>query len=403
MAAHPHAELKIRRSAGWLTLSTVAGGGLNFLYALALTWLIPMNQYPVFAGAQALLLVCGTAAATSAPWVLSQRLARSSPPAMRRDAITFAVVLTVGQGLLAALVVGMVAAGLDRGLSALPLVAAGSAFAIFAAATSSGYVQGQQQLGWLAVLLTLEVGLKVVSGVLLIWAGAGVVGVIAGVGVGALVVIAAGAPPLLRETRVGLRWLRDRELWRLLLGLTGIQVGVVALINLDLIIGSLVSHDTASLAGYQVSVVMSRVPYYLASSLSIAVFMKVVSRQATVSAVMGSTLATLLGSVVPVAVTVATLPPPLAQLFLPHSYPVAVESFLPYTAPAGAVAALSNLTTTFYQAEGRFRAGCTLLAVGIGVEALACLVGLSTLGVRGLAYASLGSQLVTAVGLLPVA
>ena len=119
----------------------------------------------------------------------------------------------------------------------------------------------------------------------------------------------------------------------------------MALINLDLIVGSLVSHDTASLAGYQVSVVLSRVPFYLASALSTAVFMKVVSRQTTVRAVMGSTLATLLGSVVPVAVTVATLPPSLAQLFLPHSYPAAVESFLPYTAPAGAVAALPGTTT----------------------------------------------------------
>src|SRR5205807_1564931 len=84
------------------------------------------GQDQVFAGAQALLLVCGTAAATSAPWVLSQRLARASTPAVGRDTVTFAVVLTVGQGLLAALVVGMVAAGLARGLAALPLVAAGS-------------------------------------------------------------------------------------------------------------------------------------------------------------------------------------------------------------------------------------------------------------------------------------
>jgi glycosyltransferase involved in cell wall biosynthesis len=393
----------IRRNAGWLTLSAVAGGGLNFLYAVVLTWLLPLSQYPVFAGTQALLVVCGTAAAASAPWMLSQRLARNPSPALRRDAITFAVVLTVAQGLLAALVVGMVASGLARGLGALPLVAAGSAFAIFAAATTTGYLQGRQQFERLAVLLTGEVVLKVLGSVLLIWVGAGAVGVIAGIGVGALAVVAAAARPLLRELRGGLRWFRDRELWGLLLGLTGIQVGVVVLINLDLVIGSLVSRDTASLAGYQVAVILSRAPFYLASSLSVAVFTRLVSRQTTVKDVMGSTLAILLGGVTPIAVAVATLPLPLAQLFLPHSYPAAVEAFLPYTAPAGALAAFCNLATTFYQAEGRFRAGCGLLAVGIGVEALGCLAGLGTLGVHGLAYASLGSQILTAVLLFATA
>jgi glycosyltransferase involved in cell wall biosynthesis len=401
--SQPEAVLTIRRNAGWLTLSAVAGGGLNFLYALVLTWLLPLQQYPVFAGTQALLVVCGTAAAASAPWMLSQRLARNPSPSLRRDAITFAVALTVAQGMLAALVVGMVASGLSRGLGALPLVAAGSAFAIFAASSTAGYVQGRQQFAWLAVLLTGEVVLKVLIGALLIWAGAGAMGVIAGIGVGALAVVAAAAPPLLRELRVGLRWFRDRELWGLLLGLTGIQVGLVVLINLDLVIGSLVSRDTASLAGYQVSVILSRAPFYLASSLSVAVFTRLVSRQTTVKAVMGSTLAILLGCVTPIAVAVATLPVPLVQLFLPHSYQTAVEAFLPYTAPAGALAAFSNLATTFYQAEGRFRAGCGLLAVGIAAEALACLVGMHTLGVHGLAYASLGSQLLTALLLFATA
>jgi glycosyltransferase involved in cell wall biosynthesis/O-antigen/teichoic acid export membrane protein len=393
----------IRRNAGWLTLSTLAGGGLNFLYALALTWLLPPRQYPIFAGTQALLVVCGTAAAASVPWMLSQRLARTSPHSVRRDAIAFAVVLTAVQGVLAAVVVGMVASGLARGLAALPLVASTSALAIFAAATSGGYLQGQQRFGRLAVLLTAEVALKVVVGVLLVRAGAGPVGAIAGFGVGGLALVAVAAPPLLREFQPRLRSFGDRALWQLLLGLTGIQVGLVTLINLDLIVGSLIGPDTASLAGYQVAVILSRAPYYLASALSIAVFTKIASRHATVQGVMGSTATILVAGVIPVAIAVATLPPALARVFLPHSYPAAVEWFLPYTAAAGAVAALNNLATTFYQAGGRFRAGCALLGVGIGAEALACIVGLSTLSVPGLAYASLGSQALVAVLLFAAA
>jgi glycosyltransferase involved in cell wall biosynthesis len=394
------ALVAMRRNAGWLTLSAVAGGGLNFLYALALTWLLPVTQYPVFAGTQALLVVCGTAAAASSPWVLSQRVARSSSAAVRRDAIAFAVVLTVGEGVIAAVVVGTVASGFARGLALLPLVAAGSTFAIFAAATSAGYVQGRQQFRRLAGLLAGEVVLKVAAGVLLIWIGAGVVGVIAGVGLGALAVTAVAAPPMLRELRAGLRWLGDRELWRLLLGLTGIQVGLVVLINLDLIIGSLISHDAASLASYQISVVLSRAPFYLASSISMTVFMRLVAGETTVEGVMGSALGVLIAGVTPVAVAVATLPLPLIQLFLPHAYPAQVEWFLPYTAGASAFAALSNLATTFYQATGRFRVGCAILGAAIATEALACLVGLRMLGVHGLAYASLSCQVLTAMLLL---
>ncbi|MEP7105552.1 MAG: hypothetical protein ABI838_06880, partial [Chloroflexota bacterium] len=224
---HREAFVVIRRNAGWLTLSALAGGGLNFVYALALTWLLPLNQYPVFAGTQALLVVCGTAAASSTPWMLSQRLARNASPAMRRHDINFAVVLTIGQGLFAGMVIGIVASGLARGLGALPLVAAGSAFAIFGAATSTGYLQGHQHFGRLALLLAGEVVLKVLSGVFLISAGAGTVGVIAGIGLGAVAVVAVAAPPMLRELEIGVRWLWDRQLWRLLLGLTGVQASVV--------------------------------------------------------------------------------------------------------------------------------------------------------------------------------
>ncbi len=229
------AELAVRRSAGWLTLSAVVVGALNFLYAIVVAWLLPVHQYPVFAGGQALLVVCGTAASASVPWMLSQTLAQGSSPSKRQDAVTFSVVFTVAIGLLAAGAVAIVASGMSRGLHALPLVAGAAAFAIFAAATSTGYLQGRQQFARIAGLQATEVVLKVASGLVLALAGAGAAGVIGGIGVGALVMIAAGAPSLLRELRMGLRWMRDRQLWRLLFGLTGVQVGVVVLTNLDLI------------------------------------------------------------------------------------------------------------------------------------------------------------------------
>ncbi len=135
-------------------------------------------------------------------------------------------------------------------------------------------------------------------------------------------------------------------------------------------------------------------PFFLASSLSIAVFTKLVSRAVTVDRVLGPSITIFVGTVVPVAVSILTLPLPLAQLFLPHVYPATVLSFLPFTVPAGVFAGLSNLMTTFFQARGRFRLCCLLLAVGLAVDGTGIVVGLLTLGVRGLAYASLAGQLV---------
>jgi len=393
----------IRRNAGWLTISALIGGGLNFLYALGLTWLLPVRDYAAFAGTQALLVVCGTAAAASAPWMLSQRLARNPPPAARRDAISFAVFLTLAQGLLAALLVGALAAAIGHGSLLLAAVAASAAFSIFAATTSAGYLQGRQRFARLAVLLAGEVGVKVVSGVLLVLAGAGVAGVVAGIALGAVAVTLAAAPPMLRDLEAGVRWLRDRGLWRLLLGLSGVQVGVVVLCNLDLVLGSLLARDSAGFAGYQVAVVLSRVPFYLASSLSVAVFTGLVSRKSRTSAAMGPMVGILIASTIVVGVSVATLPLPVARVFLPHSYPSTVESLVPYTAPAGALAALTNLGTTFFQAEGRFSAACMALAVGILALSVGGVAGLSLLGVRGLAYAALGAQLLTAILLLGLA
>jgi glycosyltransferase involved in cell wall biosynthesis/O-antigen/teichoic acid export membrane protein len=399
-AGRSDAEVAVRRSAGWLTLSAIGVGALNFLYSIALAWLLPVHEYPAFAGSQALLVVCGTAASASVPWMLSQTLAEGSSASRRGDAVSFALSFTVVVGLVAAGVVALLTVGMSQGLSSLPMTAGLAAFAIFAAATSTGYFQGRQQFGRLAGLQTVEVALKVATGFALAWAGAGVAGVIAGIGIGALVMIAAGAPPLLREMRLGLRWIRDRRLWRLLLGLTGIQVGVVVLTNMDLILGSLLSHDSATLAGYQVSAVLSRVPFFLASSLSIAVFTKLVSGAAGMGGVSGASIGIFLSSVIPVAMSVLTLPLPVAELFLPHAYPALVLSFLPFTVPAGVLAGLANLLTTFFQASGRFRLCCLLLAVGLVVDGAGVVVGLATLGVRGLAYGSLAGQLVTALLLL---
>jgi glycosyltransferase involved in cell wall biosynthesis/O-antigen/teichoic acid export membrane protein len=399
---HADAELAIRRGAGWLTLSAVVVGAVNFVYALVLTWLLPVRDYPAFAGSQALLVVCGTAAAASVPWVLSRRIAQGSPPAERRDAITFAVVLTVVHGLASGIAVSIVSSRLSGGVgnAALPVIVGITAFTISAAATSIGYFQGRQQFARIATLQTAEVALKVLAGTALLLAGMGSSGVIAGIGIGALVVVMAGTRPLIAELRLGLQWMKDSQLWRLLLGLTGIQLGMALLTSLDLIMGSLMSRDYGALAGYQVSVVISRAPFFVATSISVAVFARLVSQAGAADEVIRTSLTILLATAVPVSVSIATLPLPVATLFLPQAYPLTVVSLLGFTAPAATLAALTNLLTTLFQAQSRFRSCLALLALGLCVQATGIAFGITEAGVRGLAYAALAGQLITALLLL---
>jgi glycosyltransferase involved in cell wall biosynthesis/O-antigen/teichoic acid export membrane protein len=389
------AIVAIRKSAGWLTAAAVVGGALNFVYALGLTWLLPVRDYAEFAGAQALLVVCGTAAAASAPWVLTQRIARHSSPVVRSDAVSFAVFLTLGQGLVAALVAGVLAARIGQGSVTLAVATAAAALAIFAAATSSGYLQGREEFGRVALLLTIEVVVKTAAGVLLVIAGFGVAGVVIGIALGAIALAVIAGPPMVREVKSGSNWLRDRQLWHLLVGLTGVQVGVVLLCNVDLVVGSLLAGDARAFSSYQVAVILSRVPFYLAASLSIAVFTSLVSQRTVAQAVIGPAFTILLGTVIVASVAVATLPLSLAEVFLPHGYPAQVIGFLPFTAAAGGIAALINLGTTFFQAEARFRVACIALAVGVIVEATGAAAGLLSFGVSALPYASLAGQLLT--------
>jgi O-antigen/teichoic acid export membrane protein len=129
------ADRSVQRNAGWLTVATVSVGVTNFGYALLLTWLLPIGDYVRYAGVQGLLLVCGTAAAASIPWVLTRRVGTADRRGLER-VVSFSVAITVLQGLVAAIIVGGIAAGILPG--AMPWVAAAAAAAsVFSRAGSS--------------------------------------------------------------------------------------------------------------------------------------------------------------------------------------------------------------------------------------------------------------------------
>jgi O-antigen/teichoic acid export membrane protein len=391
-------DAMMRQSAGWLALSIITAGVANFFYSIVLTWLLPPRDYSAFASGQALLLVCGTASTASVTWVLARLISRGSTALSRQAALSFAVMMSLTQGLVAALVAGLVAFGFLGGW--FPWVVGLAAVAIFQAATAVGFLQGTERFSRIAMLRVGEVVLKIAAGFGLIRLGAGAAGAMAGFAIGALLVFVVGMGRAIKQIRFRLEWLLDRENWAQMLGLAAIQTTVALLTNLDLILAGLMVHDTGYLSGYQVSVMLSRIPIFLATAVSMPVFTRLTASRALGVPVVKGSLSLFVRSTLPVALAIGTLPLPLASIFLPGHYPARVEAFLPYTATAGILAAATNLLSTYFQAQSRFANCFWLLATGLVVDGLAIIAGFRIAGPTGLAVGSVIGQLTTTVLLL---
>lgn len=379
----------------WLTLATVGVGLLNYLYSLGLTHALDVGDFAVFAAGQALLLTAGSVANTSVPWVLAQALAGASTALERRQAITFAVVtnacLAVGTGLLVTLLA----------LSFAPLGAAatvGTAGAlIFLSSTTSGFLQGEEQVVLLGLVRIGDALGKIVVGLLLVVLGWGATGALGGFGVGALLIVVAGAVLIGRELRPALGGLRLRTLWRSAAGVALVQALVSALATVDLVLVAALSFDSADAGSYQASMILSRVPLFLAGAVGVAVF-PLLARDPDGAGLVRTAFRLYLALVLPYAVALVTVPPSLVGLVFPAEYE-AVTTLLPVTAMAGLLIGAITLMTTAFQAQRHFVRCLTAQVVGIVLHLVALLLGMWWGGVLGLAAGAAVGSAVT-VGLL---
>ena len=145
---------------------------VNYAFSLILLWILPARDYAVVASVTALLLVFGTVAGASAPWVLAREVAVSAQdPQRRMRAIAFAGLVALGQALTAALVSSLIVA---RYADWRTTVTASAAVAlIFFSTAAAGYLQGTERFTLLYLLRVSEVVVKVAVGFSLVRAGTG--------------------------------------------------------------------------------------------------------------------------------------------------------------------------------------------------------------------------------------
>ena len=376
----------LQRGIGWLALSAVLVGALNYAYSLCLAWLLPAASYAQFAGGQTLLLIAGVVAGASVSWLVAQGIARAGADlATRRRILCLALVVAASLGP----TVGVVSA-IITGEFASPgeqLALGVSATALFFSAIVIGYLQGCQRFLVMAGLLACDAVVKAVVGLALVLSGAGPAGALAAGSAGAALTIGTGMLLMRSQVRpFEVSW-RDRNLWRQasLLALT--QTAAAVFVNLDVLLASIMHGAHSDLAQYQVGAMLGRIPLILAVALATAAFPSLSSPEGSFAEGVRTSTDAFIGTSLPIAVVIGTMPAPIFHLFFPDHY-AGVPALLPFTTASGVLISVAYLAAVALQADRRFGAAGSGLALCLALQGGAVVTGLALDGLHGVAVAT---------------
>lgn len=354
----------LRRHSLLLMGATLVVGIGNYGFSLAVIWLLSPADFSVVSSLSSLLLVVGNAANAALPWVLARGIGRTDPGSrQRRETVGFTLLASVICGVIAALLV--VALSQRYASSGTQAAAAVTAFSIFVAGVIVGYLQGLGRFFALAVLSVLEVVIKLGLGMTLAAITHRPAGAITGAAIGTTVIAAYGLFAIWREVQWPTRAL-VRAAASQAVGVGSVQIAVSLLVTLDIIVGSLRLGHSSALAGYQAMAMFTRVPLFASIAVSMVIYPRLAgaaARDPEFSRTVGATIKMYLAIAAGSVAIVATLPPSILREILPARYLASVHLLVPL-AVAGLAAGLINLTTTFFQAAGRFTAALKILAVG---------------------------------------
>ena len=391
------AVLVTSRGAGFLTIASVFVGLGNYAYSLLLARLLSPELFADFAAAQGALLICGTVATASMPWVVAHVIATKPGRQQRQDVVWFSLMTNALQGSVAAAVVVLITGQfLTAGETAWTGAAA---FAIFIVTTPAGTFQGDQRFTALSVVRIGEVVVKFAIGMLLVSLGAGVAGALAGAALAAALVAAVGLVVIRRELRPARSARELGYLKRTSLGVVGIQGLVAVLGSLDVVLVGLLNDAAADAGSYQASAILGRVPLFLGGALATAAYPALARGGPTARTVMTNALSTYLFlSGVFVAILLTAPDAVLGSLFPPEY--ARVDDFVPFTALAGAGIGAVNVVTSWFQAAGSYHRAVSLQALGLGISLAALGFGFALGGLSGLAVAAPIGPILTTVLLL---
>jgi O-antigen/teichoic acid export membrane protein len=365
----------------WVTIGTVGAAALNYVYTLALTLLLPGDQFAILVAAQALLLVAGTVASSGVPWVMAGAIARA-PGQPGGALVRFAVRANVVQGIVAAIVVGVLARGFADAVQ-IGLIAVATV-SVFVATVSMGWAQGRQRFQLLAWLTMGEVAAKVVVGTVLVLLGAEAAGAIAGALGGALAVMAVGLVVMREDLRAPRDTARaGATLVRGAAAMAALQAIVTGAAVIDAVLVVALVPAGSDVTSYTLAALLGRAPMFLGIALSTSVFPALSAAPDDHALVRGS-LRRLTGLILPLIAVGATVPSVVLTSVLPDDY-AAAHTYLGYTIVVGGGYAIATLQVGWFKAVGAYGVALRRLVVGGVIAVASIVVGAETADVTGLA------------------
>lgn len=389
-----------------LSVSAALVGLISYTASLLMAHLMPAAEYAAFAAVVTLLTAVGVAAGAMVPLPLAAAVrAHPAGSPARRQAVAFAVAVSLLAAVLGAAVLAMVA--LSFAGPGVAAAAAAAGVAIFVIAPVWGVLQGR---GWFTAYAAGSIGqvlLRVGFGVAAVVAGWGAAGAVTGFVVAAAVVVA-----------LTLRSIREEWAWRpslLLVASRWAEAGPIAaaqlvlslLAGLDVVLVAALTAGAPSAAeqaaGYQVIATLTKAPLYVATG---AVLVSYPLLRAAAGVARDGLLRAALGSfarlAVPATAILATAPPALVALSLPAPLTDATRD-LPWLALAGlgyATLTVVHLVLLGLGAERRCMAG---LAPAAAVLVAGLVLGWRADAVHGVAVGAAVGSAIAAIGAVGLA
>jgi O-antigen/teichoic acid export membrane protein len=386
---------------------------LNYVFGVALSWLLTPAQFGILGVAQSLLLLAALVVGSGFPWTAAQDLARAGATANTRRRFRTAWTGNIGLGLL--LACGLWA-GYESGFLALgsayrqivPLIGLTTVL-LAIRAVINGAARGFYKFAGVAANMVSDAILKVGIGLALVAAGAGVAGVIAGFVLATTATLAHSLWMVKPEHLWSGRGWVDRQVMQTTFPLFLGMIGPALILNLDILGLKILAPATQGdqMAGiYQAAVILARTPVFVAQSLTLVLFSYVArtsqaGNNAEARNYLKAAIKAWVRLLIPGALILILAPQAALGLFFPEQYREAILA-LRIAAGGGLMLALMTLLIGIFQAEGdRGRpAVIACLAAGIQITVLVTLV--PRLGVNAAAISLLAAGGTGAIGMIPM-
>ncbi len=384
---------------------------LNYVFGVALSWFLTPAQFGILGVAQSMLLLAALAVGSGFPWTAAQDLARAGSTANTRRRFRAAWSGNIGLGLL--LACGLWA-GYESGFLVLgsayrqivPLI--GLATVLLATrAVINGAARGFYKFAEVAVNMVSDAILKVGIGLVLVAAGAGVAGVIAGF------VLATTATLVHSFWMVkpehlwsGGGWV-DRQVMRTTLPLFLGMIGPALILNLDILGLKILAPATQGdqMAGlYQAAVILARTPVFVAQSLTLVLFSYVartteVGDKGEAANYFKAAIKAWIRLLLPGALILILAPQTALGLFFPEQYQESILA-LRIAAAGGLMLALMTLLIGVFQAAGDQGQPAVIACVAIGIQITVLVTLVPRLGVSAAAVSLLAAGGTGAIGMI---